>query len=409
MSILFIDNNLGLDHAIRLAQETEVFYWSEWRTGYMKAEEWLVGYGFEKIAEGFRKVKSYLENRDVDLVFIADSGFGDVGDYFRERGIPVFGPSSGSDRLELWRDWAAEAMNAYGIKTPEYETVVGLEELMEVVKREKEVFVKVSTFRGNFETCRVTGVEDLESVLQSSGLGPVLNRLPFLVSKPIEGVEVGIDMWWNGREFVRPYHLGCEVKGYNACFGKWVNESIWDEDLKKFETLLQDVAPLFRGEISLEAILNENGLHVLDITPRLARPAGSLMYYSLSGSYTDIVKAVATGETPEVSLTHAYTAQVGVEASEKKRWSHVGANREGMALTARGVMLGEDIWIAPHFEDGVVLYFMGKGEGLESAVKEAYDRAGDFVMESGDFHLIGGAWAKFKEKYIPKMEQYGAW
>jgi phosphoribosylamine--glycine ligase len=408
--ILFIDGQLALDHALRLATEGEdVAYWCEWRSNYVKAEDWLTGYGFDSLAGSFQRVRSYLEKMDVDLVFVADSGYGDVGDFYRDLGVDVFGGCVESDRLELWRDWAAELMNAYGIKTPKYEKVTGYQELAAKVREKGEVYVKISAFRGNMETCHVENLKELHAALQRSNLGPVLDHLTFLVSEPIEGVEVGVDAWWNGRDFLRPYHLGNEVKGFNACFGKWVWESLWDGVLKRFGRLLRERAPRFRGEISLEAILNEDGLHVLDITPRIARPAGSLMYYSLDGLYSDVVRGVASGETPDYSVSEPYTAQIGVTTSETKNWNYIGEPIDGMAVTARGTFLGDGLWLAPHENDGVVLYFLECGNSLEEAVNGAYEKANRFVMENGGFNLIGGAWQKFKTKYIPEMNKYGYW
>lgn len=409
MNVLFIDNNLGLDHALRLGKECYVFYFNEWRNNYIKADEWVVGMGFEKISPGMMKILDPLQISDIDLVFMADSAFGIMGDYYREHGIDVFGPSIGSDRLELWREWAAAKMNEYGIKTPKYERVVGYENLVESVKG-RDVFVKVSAFRGSFETAHVTDVSMLHAAMENSGLGPLRDSLVFLVSEKIDGVEVGVDLWWNGREFLRPYHLGNEVKGYATCFGKWVSESRWDEVLGRFENLLRNEAPTFRGEISLEAIYNESGFFVLDITPRLARPAGSLMYYSLSGRYIDVVKAVARGELVEYSLKGIWTAQVGLSSCVERNWCYVCDVEDvvdDMFFTAKASVIDGKVWITPRTDGNDVVFFVGRvGNDFKDVVKGVYSRASEIAM-GGDLGLVGGAWQKYRDLYLPMMERYG--
>lgn len=411
MSVLFIDNNLGLDHALQLGRETSVYYFSEWRTNFVKADEWMIGMNFERISPGMQRIADYMELFEpeaVDILFIADSGFGRVGDAFRREGGRVFGPSAGSDRLELWREWAAAKMREHGIGTPKYEKVVGYDNLLESVKG-RDVYVKVSAFRGSFETLHVTELADLHVGLENSGLGPLRDSIMFLVSEKIEGVEVGIDLWWNGREFLRPYHLGNEVKGMSACFGKWVEESSWDEVLGRMENLLRAEADGFCGEISFEAIYNEEGLYVLDITPRLARPAGSCMYYSLDMPYIDVVEAVADGEEAELRLKNRWSVQIGVSASSSG-WSYVCPVEKytpEISLTARSCVVNGGIWLTPHNpRDETVLYSVACSDSLEDAVKKAYDKASWLAME-GDITLIGGAWTVFREKYIPKLEKYG--
>lgn len=81
-------------------------------------------------------------------------------------------------------------------------------------------FLKVDMLRGNLETSKIENKTALLATINKAGFGPFQKNIRFIVSKPIEGIELGVDAWFNGEEFIRPYHWGNEVKGSDCCFGK---------------------------------------------------------------------------------------------------------------------------------------------------------------------------------------------
>ncbi|MEM3040642.1 MAG: hypothetical protein QXG97_01280 [Nitrososphaerota archaeon] len=229
----------------------------------------------------------------------------------------------------------------------------------------------------------------------------------FLVSDKIEGVEVGIDLWWTGKEFVRPYHLGNKVKN-RGCFGKWVYDSSWDEVLGRFENLLKAKAKAFRGEISFEAIFNEEGFHALDVTPRLVRPAGSLMYYSLEDDYYPVIQSIAVGDSPEANVKAGYTAQVNmVHDYGWVKVCDVDDLREEIALTGRAMVVGGSVYIHTNETHGSSLVScLGIGKSAEESAVRAYDVATRLAMY-GEMNIVSGAWQKYTEEYLPRMSKFG--
>lgn len=385
MNVVFVDNYLALDHALRLGVEgAEVAYFNEWRWGASpKLADYMIGEGFDEI----RPVVDYhnLLRGWADVVFIADSGFGVLGDSLRREGIPVYGPSEGTDFLEMNRWRAAELMRDLGIKTPDYKLLTGVGELYSYVEahRDSELYVKVNVVRGDVETFAIKRPEDLSAMITKAKMGPFAHTFQFLVSHKIEGIEIGVDAWFDGRDFIRPYHFGNEVKGYGTCFGKWVTESIWDDVLDRISPFLRRVG--FTGSISFEAILNETGLYVLDVTPRIARPAGSLQYYSVQ-DYSSVVFRVATGENVELALNGTYTAQVGlsslhdhdawVRLCSKDDWRNWG----WLALSTRCAVYNGDVWyyVPPQEID---IYTLAVGDDWVGTLKRAFGRANELGHE----------------------------
>lgn len=91
--MLFIDNDLALDHALWLGRSgAEVLYFNEWRRD-LTVSEYLYGVGFDEVTN----VIDYHNVLDsVDYMFIADSGYGQLGDWLRRRGHHVCDPARGN-------------------------------------------------------------------------------------------------------------------------------------------------------------------------------------------------------------------------------------------------------------------------------------------------------------------------
>ncbi|MEM4458324.1 MAG: hypothetical protein QXN23_05860 [Candidatus Caldarchaeum sp.] len=399
--LLFIDADLAFDHALRLGREgVDVLYFNEWRHG-LTVGEYMYGTGFDEVVN----VIDYHNALDiVDFVFIADSGYGQLGDWLRKHGYLVYGASGMTDFLELNRVKAAEMLNTVGIKTPSYKTLKGVKALYAYLSEHSDVphYVKVDVVRGSLETFKVETPQDLSSAITRADLGPFAHGLEFIVSEKIEGVEVGVDAWFNGREFLRPYHFGNEIKGHGSCFGKWVYESIWDDVLDRVEPLLRRFSS-FQGTISFEAILNEDGLYVLDVAPRIARPAGSLQYYSLD-NYFGCVKHVAEGESYEPRINHPYTMQLGLNYfGQQRTWVNLGTSLpDWLAATCRVVRYGGNFW-AHVKADEHALFTLACAQDphscLNLAVGRTYEVSDSLVFSSYAVKRVG--------EIIEELRRYG--
>ena len=383
MKIAFSDNKLALDHAIALAREGHrVDYFQEWRYRYMRLEDYLIGYD---IHENLRIVRDVWQSIDegVDMVFIADVGYGFMGDFIRRRlGIPVYGGCTYGDYLELSRLYAAEVMDDLGIKHPTYYEAIGVDELFDVCEDlEWDCYVKVDMVRGNMETTHIRNENQLMVELEKAGFGPLADKVRFIVSEPVDGVEIGVDAWFNGREFIRPYHFGNEVKGSGCCFGKWVHESVWDDVLDRFEPWLREHN--YRGTISFEGIYDGSDIYVIDVTSRIARPAGSLQYYSVKGQYGEIVYKVASGEDVEFEPRATYTVQLAFNMDEPYTWYNIGSPPDNIAMTVYAIGVDGEIWLNTREETGCFVFYLAIGNDFERLVSEADMTAYKYAEDMG--------------------------
>lgn len=404
MKVLYLDNKLALDHALCLAKEGHnVGYFHEWRWYYARLEDYLIGYGLHENMIKLRDIWQGL-GADTDLVFIADVGYGYWGEHIRKNiGVPTFGGSLYGDSLEFSRLFAAEEMDSVGVKHPKYYEAIGVDEMFDVVEKigYGNCYVKVDMVRGNFETMFARDERTLISAIEKAGFGILEENVRFIISEKIDGVELGVDLWFNGKEFLRPYHFGNEVKGTGCCFGKWVYESVWDDVLDRMAILLRRYD--YRGAISFEAIYDGADLYVIDITSRLARPAGTLTWYSTTPRYGEIVYAVAIGEEIEYEPKYKYVVQLDLAFSSTNEWVCLGKLDNNIVVTAYALGVDDKVWVNNRDEVTHLVFYVDGDNSFDKLIKRADYNAWLKANDLGLMYNVTGV-----RKYLETLQKMKA-
>jgi hypothetical protein len=374
-SFLVYDTNLALEQALGLAKAgNKVYYFLEYRTTYPKIEDYISGFGFDSI----EKIDDYATVLDdVDVIMFTDVGFGSLADYLRGEGKNVFGASKIGERLEIDRRFLIEEFEKLGIGLPKYKILKGVSGLVDYIKANegggKRFWVKLNKFRGNMETCSCTNAEEIKVLIGQSGFGILGEELEFIVTEEVSGVEIGIDTFFNGKEFLRPYHLGDEVKDAGTK-GKWVKDSLWDELLlEKLQPWLAKAG--YRGAFSMEAIYDGSDIHCLDATCRLPYPPSCVFTKNLD-NWGDIVEAVAKGENVDVKPRYLYDVEITLDAAEylnKWRQIYVDDDVADKVGFKRTVFVNGGYWFVP--SDVVLASAVGVGNTFEESLSDAEEVA----------------------------------
>jgi len=260
---LWYDTGLSVDHAIQLGKQGHtVHYFIEYRTRYPRIEDFLPGYGFKEI----HKVFDYGEVLDsVETIVFVDVGFGSLADLLRKKGYAVFGASAKGELLELDRIFMLREFEKLGIAVPKHQIVRGVDNLFKAVGS-GDKYVKLNIFRGNFETMYVKTPSELKVDLEFGNFGVVLEDMDFIVTEPVKGVEVGVDTFFNGKEFLRPLNEG------NECFDGqteiltnrgWVRFDELEKYLNTFSTTMFDENTEILTKEGWKKIGETEGLKVL--------------------------------------------------------------------------------------------------------------------------------------------------
>jgi hypothetical protein len=370
-SFLIYDTNLALDQALGLAKAgNKVYYFLEYRTTYPKIEDYISGFGFDSI----EKIDDYATVLDdVDVIMFTDVGFGSLADYLRMEGKNVFGASKRGERLEIDRRLLIEEFEKLGIGLPKYKILRGVSALVGYIKanegRGKRFWVKINKFRGNMETCSCTNAEEIKVLIGQSGFGILGEKLEFIVTDEVNGVEIGIDTFFNGKEFLHPYHLGDEIKDAGTK-GKWVKDSLWDELLlEKLQPWLSKAG--YRGAFSMEAIYDGSDIHCLDATCRLPYPPSCVFTKNID-NWGDVVEAVAKGEHIDVKPRYPYDVEINVNASEYlNKWRQIYVDDDVLEKVGfkRTILVNGNYWFVP--SELTLASAVGVGNTYEESLSDA--------------------------------------
>lgn len=221
------------------------------------------------------------------FVLFETAADGETQDALRAEGINVIGGSALGDRLEANRAYGQQVLNDAGIETPgsrafesfdEAEHFVRTKPGRYVLKLNGTIWSSTSTYTG-----KMPSGDDLLGVLNATRKRwPAEEPVSFILMEHVEGVEVGVGAFFNGREFLRPANLDWEHKRFfpgdlgelTGEMGTVVTyrgaEKIFDATLGKLESLLRSSG--YCGYINLNTIVNENGIWPLEFTCRFGYP-----------------------------------------------------------------------------------------------------------------------------------------
>src|SRR4030042_3170123 len=298
-SFLVWDTGLAVDHARRLADDgNKVYYFTEWAESTPKYYRYAVGIGYP----GVEKVKDFFKYIDkVDCIVFYYTGHGDLAEWLRGGGYTVFGAGAG-EKLEYDRAFAKKVQKEAGLPVQNYKIIEGIDNVISYVKKNPKKYIKLNIFRGDLETFYAEDGDAAETVLNAlkPKLGPFSDSFEFLVEDKVPDVvvETGWDLFFNGKDFVKPYLWGFLKDGFYI--GKFS-----DELPSILKTVAEAIKPTllefnYRGAISVEVLVTKDKTpYVLDWTVRMFYPSGILYTYAIK-NYSDVIFKVANGETAKI-------------------------------------------------------------------------------------------------------------
>jgi hypothetical protein len=396
----FIDTNLGIDHALALMKEFEVYYFIAGAAAYPSIENKISGDGFK----GLHKVDSMMEAASKDFVVITDCCFGKDADIWRGEGKDVYGPSAWWAENENNRVKGWQRLQEMGVGVPDGVVVHGLDECLDYIEKNEDgktlFFPKVGEYRGNKETGKgvKTRTQALVALTQA-GFGPYLTTMEILIQRACPGLELGVDVGFNGRDYIRPFLYTIEVKG-EGTIGVWVEENGIDEHiLNKVKPSL--IKSGYHGNISFEFFWDGRKVRVHDPTSRDAWPCGAIQSRFIK-NYPEYTYKIAAGQDVRAEVDPGYVTQVGVYTDDIKSWEVIHFPQEirkDMGFR-RIVRKAGDYWFVPG--DQVVATAMGHGKTPKAAVDAAGKIASQIEMSNSSFP------AKFETDVLQIIKEVNA-
>jgi len=317
MNILFISKNLGaINLACRLAEEgnkVKVYEREKsWRNKMKRPSLRFIDNGWEKELDWIGKK---------GLVVFDDVGMGKTQDELRKKGLSVFGGSDIGEILENNRQYGQKVFSTFGIETKESIDFHNINKMINFIERNPRKWVikqnggmdKGLNYIGQLENGG-----DAISVLRSYKKNLKSYELHFDLQERIEGIEIAVGRFFNGRAWVGPICINIEHKNlFNDDLGPKTNEMgnlMWYESNEKNKLFLSTLAKMkgylhrinYRGYFDINCIVNKNGAYPLEATSRLGQPTIQLQDTIHTSPWGEFLKAVADGKKYKLQYKQGY-------------------------------------------------------------------------------------------------------
>lgn len=333
------------------------------------------------------------------LIIFDDTGFGRQQENLRKEGYTVFGGSELGDKLELNRYFGQEMFRHVGIKTVPLLDFHNINDAIAFLVEHKGTWVikqnsseKDFNYIGEFEDA-----SDAISILENYRDISAYTNSTITLHKRIYGVEMGVARYFNGTDWVGPIEISFEHKklfpgdlgpttsemGTLAWYDADENNRLFQETLAKLKSFLQEAD--FRGDISINCIVNADGAFPTEATARLGCPITHLQGEIQTSPWGEFLYAVASGKQYDLQWNKGYGLVALVAAPPFPFYfkGHTTSSR-GTPLFLGSYATSQSEHI--HFEEialennryvlsddrGYVLYVTSMGESVEEAQERLY-------------------------------------
>lgn len=410
ITCIVIDHGIFLPIARRLAREVKkVFYWNPTEKAFPSVKD-VIGDGFPDV----ERVDSIWSVKDqCDLFVVPDIGFADTQSELLSQSKIVWGARY-ADSIETSRGKFLKALSSTSLPVPKYQKVIGMEALREYLRAREDQWIKISKFRGDWETLhfRDWKQDEIELDERSCKLGPWKEVIPFYVFENIETEnEDGVDSWCIDGQFPSIIIHGMEAKdkSYIGTFQKW-------EDVpEEVRCVGDEFGPIlagygYRSFFSSEVRITEDGeSYFIDPTCRAGSPPSQVMT-EMIGNYAEIIWHGAQGEVVDPVPEYKFGVQAIVCVfGGRQNWKTVQIPQEiDQWFKAGFCSMIDDKYCFPPDPDehgGNIGWLVGVGQTAQEAIDHLKENAE--MLPCGvtcEFHSIADLLKEVSEAEKKGME-----
>lgn len=316
-----IDRGLFPHIALCLAEQFgQVFYAGPAERVMPLLADAIVGDGFEKIV----RVPDLWSVKDASNIFVfTDIGHAGEMAELKRQGEAVWG-HHGADELEVNKGDFLITLRELGMAVPPNTRVRGITDLKDFLWDKEDYYVKLSRYRGDWETFHWRNRELDRAALDCAAyrLGPMKEMLLFYVFDKIDAeVEDGIDTWRVGGQWPKRILHAMERKD-KSLLGAIQDFADVSEEVRgvndKFGPVLDRYG--YQGPFSTEVRIAQDDIFFIDPTCRFGSPPSQLQT-ALIKNLPEVIYHGAHGEMVEPETDDEIGAQVLITSDrEKEEW-----------------------------------------------------------------------------------------
>ncbi|MDZ7689089.1 MAG: phosphoribosylglycinamide synthetase C domain-containing protein [Halobacteriales archaeon] len=383
----------------------------------------------KEIADGFVEKtddwRAEVEWADVvvfDDIWVGNEvGTGALAEELRDEGKAVVGGTPNTDRLEDDRGYAMDVLEEHGVSVLPHRVFHDFDEGIRHVEDNPAPYVikplgEVQNVKRLLYVGREEDGSDVADVLRAYKKAWGHRMKGFQLQRRVTGVEVAVCGFFDGESFVEPVNINFEHKklfpgnvgpstGEMGTSMFWTERNrVFDETLGRIEDWLADEG--YVGSIDVNSIVNSDGVHPLEFTPRFGYPTIVLQQEGMETPVGEFLYSLARGDDIDLRLHRGYQVAVRVVLppypfDDEKVYDENSRNaavvfetddREGIHIEDTKLVEGQ--WRAAG-EAGMPLVVTGKGETMEEARQQAYRRIDSIVVPNMYYRDdIGERWIR---------------
>lgn len=374
------------------------------------------GDGFVPLVDDYEKELEWA-----DLVITDDTIWGKTNEELRKKNIPVIGGTIFTDKMEEDRQVGQDMFKAMGMEVLESKDFTDLDKAIKhIEKTPGKYVVKVSGKAQDDKTLTYVGqMEDGSDVPKV--LEHYKNRMKdgiksVQVQEAVDGVEVAIGGWFNGKDFLDPILVNFEHKklmgsktnqaGIGPATGEMGTIGCWkDKGFKLYRETLERFVPVlqkqdYHGYFDINCIVKSTYdmespfcIYPLEMTNRFGWPTILMQIEAMKlNDLAVLFKGIATGKASHFRTDGYYCACVVIGVPPLPYVDKEIADKmsNGLPIIFRnpndieGVYPGDAIcvdgeWICQG-EKGYPCVAAGCGDTIQDAQMKAYDRARNIII-----------------------------
>jgi len=371
----------------------------------------------------FEKVKKWEDYTDwADVIVFDYLSFGAHAEKLRKAGKLVIGTSVYSDKLEEDRGFGQSEMKKAGMEILPYRNFTNLAQGISFIKSNPGRYVFKPSGKAQYDKHLLFVGErddgkDIIEVLETNEeiwRDKVEN---FILQEHVDGIEVAVGAFFNGKEFLKPININFEHKRlFPADIGPMTGDMgetmFWAETNKLFEQTLQKMAPALKkhghvGYFDINCIVNEEGIYPLEFTSRFGDPTIDIQIEGFAMPVGEFLFKLASGEDFDIFLENNF--QVGVccfvlpfiakDKNTVEIYKDFPIFFKDDNFEDEGIHLGDVKKSNGVFrvagDSGYILVVAGSGETMEDARQLAYARIKNIKLQNMFYRIdIGLRWQK---------------
>lgn len=376
----------------------------------------------KEIGDGFvpkiEKWEDEVEWADT-IIFDDVLGMGAKAKKLRDHGKFVIGGTPYTDKLEDDRAFGQEELKKHGISVISHKDFTNFGDAIQFVKDNPGKYViKPSGKAQNLKGLLFVGEEDdgkdVLQVLDDYKNAWSKKITEFQLQKRINGVEVAVGAFFNGKEFVYPININFEHKklmygNIGPSTGEMGTSMFWSSPNKLFNHTLKKIEQKlaeehYVGYIDLNCIVNSSGIYPLEWTSRFGFPTLSIQQEGMITPISEFFYNLARGAVTSFKVKNGF--QIGVRIvvppfpfkdpetfrvrSKDSVIFFKKPNGEGIHIEEVKLVNGE--WLITG-SVGVALIVCGTGLTMKQAQNQAYSRIKNITIPDMYYRSdIGNRW-----------------